>query len=70
MIWRTFWHMVKNKYFLEDLDIGDIREVKAATPHDVKRIAKAVSIFGIRKEKGFRCRTDRKTRIMTITRVR
>jgi len=62
--------MVKNKYFLEDLDVGDIREVEAITSHDVKRIAKAASNFGIRKNKGFRCKTDRKTRIMTITRVR
>ena len=53
-----------------EIKIGEFVEIPVPTSHDVKRIARAASLFGTRKSKGFRCKTDRATRIMRITRVR
>ena len=52
------------------MQIGDVYHVEVPTPADVKRVARNVSQYGIRHDKGFRCRTDRKPRMMSITRVR
>ncbi len=50
--------------------IGDVYHVEVPTSADVKRVARNVSHYGIRHDKGFRCRTNLETRIMAITRVR
>ena len=50
--------------------VGDTSTLPAPTPADVKRIARNASQYGQRHDKVFRCRTDRQTRLMTITRAR
>lgn len=57
-------------YQLHQMEVGDSIEMHAPTPQDVRRLANNISQYGIRNDKGMRCKTDRHTRIMTITRVR
>lgn len=57
-------------YPLNDMEIGDVVEMPAPTGADVKRIAKNVSQYGERHDRSYRCKTNRETRIMTITRIR
>lgn len=57
-------------YPLGSMAVGDTVTLPAETPADVKRIAKNASQYGIRHDRFYRCRTDRKTRLMTITRIR
>lgn len=59
-----------SKFGFGELEIGQHVQIPVPTSHDVKRIARAASLFGTRKNKGFRCKTDRATRMMRVTRVR
>ena len=58
------------EYGFDEMDIGETITMSAPTPEDVKRIARNTSQYGIRKDKQLMCRTDRRTRIMTIKRIR
>ena len=60
----------KPRTLMPVMEIGDVYHVEVPTPADVKRVARNVSQYGIRHDKGFRCRTNLETRIMAITRVR
>lgn len=55
---------------LNALAVGETFQHPVPTGADVKKATKAASQYGVRNDKGFRCKTDRKTRIMVITRVR
>lgn len=55
---------------LGTMSVGDVYHVEVPTKADVKRVAKNVSQHGMRHDKGFRCCTDRDTRIMAVTRLR
>ena len=57
-------------YGLGAMAVGDTVTMPAPEPADVKRIARNTSQYGIRTDTQFRCRTDRKTRVTTITRIR
>ena len=57
-------------YPLAHLAIGEAATLPAPTADDVKRIARNVSQYGRRHDRAYRCKTDRQTRVMTITRVR
>lgn len=57
-------------YNFHDIEIGAAVQMSAPTLDDKRRIAKNVSAHGIRHNRGYMCRTDRKTGIMTITRLR
>ena len=57
-------------YPLAHLAIGEAATLPAPTADDVKRIARNVSQYGLRNDRYYRCKTDRATRLMTITRVR
>lgn len=57
-------------YPLGNMAVGDSTEMPAPTAADVKRIARNASQYGLRHDRFYRCRTDRKTRIMTISRIR
>ena len=57
-------------YPIYDLEVGGSIQMAASTAADRKRIARNVSTVGIRYDRGYRCKTDRKTGIMTITRLR
>jgi len=57
-------------YRLSEMAVGDTMDIPVPTGADVKRIANNASKYGERYERFYRCKTDRKTRIMTITRVR
>ena len=50
--------------------VGDVVQLEAPTAADTKRLAKNASQTGQRHERFYRCRTDRVTRIMTVTRIR
>lgn len=52
------------------MDVGDTFDIHAPTPADVKRIAKNASQYGLRHDRFYQCRTDQKTRVTTVTRVR
>ena len=52
------------------MNVGDTFGIHALTPADVKRIAKNASQYGQRHDRFYRCRTDPKTRVTTVTRVR
>ncbi len=58
------------KYPFADMLVGDAATMPAPTAADVKRIARNASQYGLRYDRFYRCRTDRKTRIMAITRIR
>lgn len=57
-------------YPFRAMAVGDTCTLPAPTSADVKRIARNVSQHGLRHDKGFRCKTDRATRLLTVTRVR
>lgn len=57
-------------YPLRGMEVGDEVQMEADTAADVKRIARNVSQYGARHDRFYRCRTDMRTRIMTITRIR
>lgn len=57
-------------YPLRGMEVGEEVEMEADTPADVKRIARNVSQYGARHDRFYRCRTDMRTRIMIITRIR
>ncbi len=57
-------------YRLLEMEIGDVKEFETPTTADVIRISRNVSQTGIRHDRYFRCKTNRKTRITTVTRVR
>jgi hypothetical protein len=57
-------------YGLLELAVGEAKEFPAPTPADVHRIARNVSQTGVRHSRYFRCSTDKKTRITTVTRIR
>lgn len=57
-------------YPLAKLAVGDSFGMPAHTLADRKRIARNVSQYGMRHGKGFRCKTDKTTLVMTVTRVR
>ena len=57
-------------YSFPDLAVGESVEVPVPTPRDVKRMCSNASQYGMRHDRAFRCKTDRQTRVMTITRVR
>jgi len=57
-------------YPLAHLAIGEAATLSAPTSADVKRICSNVSQYGRRHDRAYRCKTDRQTRVMTITRVR
>jgi hypothetical protein len=57
-------------YGLGAMAVGDTVNMPAPTRADVKRIARNTSQYGIRTDTQFRCRTDRATRVTTVTRIR
>ena len=57
-------------YPFADMAVGESADIDAPTPRDVKRIAKNASQYGLRHDRFYRCRTDQKTRVTTVTRVR
>lgn len=57
-------------YKLGDMEIGDAKEFPVPTSADVNRIARNVSQYGMRHNRYYRCKTDRKARITTVTRIR
>lgn len=57
-------------YPLGGLDVGASFTMPAPTHADRKRIARNVSQYGMRNDKGFRCKTDKTTLVMTVTRLR
>lgn len=57
-------------YPFASMAVGDAATLPAPTAADVKRIARNASQYGMRYDRFYRCKTDRKTRIMTITRIR
>lgn len=59
-----------SKFGFGPLEVGEYVEIPVPTPADVKRVSCAASLYGSRKERGYRCKTDLKTRIMRVTRVR
>jgi len=56
-------------YPLRLMAVGDSRVMHAATPADVKRIARNVSTYGKRHNARYVTATDSQTRVLTITRV-
>lgn len=57
-------------YPLGPMAVGDQITLPAPTSADVKRIAKNASQYGQRHGRFYRCRTDQKTRVTTVTRIR
>lgn len=57
-------------YPLGQMAVGETFTMAALTHTDRKRIARNVSQYGMRNGKGFRCKTDKITFLMTVTRVR
>ena len=55
---------------LATMAVGESYTADAPTTADCKRIARNVSQYGMRHDRGYTCRTDRQTRVMTVTRVR
>ena len=52
------------------MDVGESVTLDVPAAADVKRIARNASQYGLRHDRGYRCKTDRVTRTMTVTRVR
>jgi len=50
--------------------VGQSKDFPAPTADDKKRIARRTSAFGIKHDRCYRCKTDKQTRIMTVTRIR
>jgi len=59
-----------SRYNLHLIAVGRSQRYLVPTPEDCKRMARNVSQYGIRHDRGFTCRTHAKTRIMTVMRVR
>ena len=57
-------------YGFPDLAVGESVDVPVPTPADVKRMCANASQYGRRHDRAYRCKTDRQTRVMTVTRVR
>ena len=57
-------------YGLHEMAVGESKDFPAPTPNDNKRIARRASAFGIKHDRCYRCKTNKKTRITTITRIR
>jgi hypothetical protein len=57
-------------YPFRSMAVGDTYTVEAPTAADVKRIARNASQYGLRHDRYYSCRTDRETRLMTVTRIR
>jgi hypothetical protein len=57
-------------YGLGDMAVGDAKEFAVSTAADVNRVARNVSQYGIRNNRYYRCKTNRKARITTVTRIR
>ncbi len=57
-------------YPLRHMNVNDTLTLPVPTGADVKRVARAVSRYGNRHDRFYRCKTDRKTRLMTVTRIR
>ena len=55
--------------FLE-MEVGDVKEFPAPTATDVTRIARNASQTGIRHDRYFRCKTNKQTRMTSVTRIR
>ncbi len=55
-------------YPLREMAVGDCITLPAPTSADIKRLARNVSQFGVRNDRGYRCRT--KAGVMTVTRIR
>lgn len=59
-----------SRYGFDNMQPGQSIEIPVPTAKDVKHMCKLASQYGTRNDRGYRCKTDRKTRIMKITRVR
>jgi hypothetical protein len=57
-------------YRLLDLEVGEARDFEAPTTADVTRIARNASQTGIRHDRYFRCKTNKQTRMTSVTRIR
>ena len=57
-------------YRLLEMEIGDVKEFPAPTSADVNRIARISSMTGIRHDRYFRCKTNKQTRMTSVTRIR
>lgn len=62
--------MRRPTYPLGQMAVGETFTMAVLTHADRKRIARNVSQYGMRNNKGFRCKTDKATLVMTVTRVR
>ena len=52
------------------MEIGDVKEFPAPTTADVNRIARISSMTGRRHDRYFRCKTNKQTRMTSVTRIR
>lgn len=59
-----------SRYGFDTMQPGDSIEIHVPTGKDVKRMCSLASQYGTRNDRGYRCKTNRQTRIMTITRIR
>ena len=59
-------------YPLRGMDVGEEVQMEANTAADVKRIARNVSQYGTRHDRGFTCRLDKTATppVMHVTRLR
>lgn len=57
-------------YPLRGMAVGDTVLIDVPTSADVKRVARNVSQYGLRNERFYRCKTNRQTRQMAVTRIR
>jgi len=60
----------RTSYGLLEMAVGQSKDFPAHTADDKKRIARRASAFGIMHDRCYRCKTDKETRIMTVTRIR
>jgi hypothetical protein len=60
----------KTSYGLFEMVVGGSKDFPSPTSDDNKRIARRASAFGILHDRSYRCKTDKKTRITTVTRIR
>jgi hypothetical protein len=60
----------RTSYGLLEMAVGQSKDFPAPTADDKKRIARRASAFGIMHDRCYRCKTDKQTRIMTVTRIR
>ena len=57
-------------YGLLEMVVGESKNFPAPTSSDNKRIARRTSAYGIKHDRCYRCKTDKGTRITTVTRIR